>query len=241
MTTEELSNGFDLLVSSYRRIKKFDDKENLDSVEFDEYEKSFFLTKAQEEVVIGLYSGKTATGESFENTEELRRYLEPLVYTQELQSTTVIGQPVITNDKSTFYSLPDNIAFITMESVRLKDTSLGCYNSSDGTIADVYPCTQDEYSKIKNNPFRGPTKYRVLRLDIGNNKVQLISKYTVYKYIIRYMKKVSPIILEDLPNDITIDGLSTKTEELEISTMLHQTILERAVSLALQSKITKSN
>jgi hypothetical protein len=35
---------------------------------FDEYEKSVFLTKAQEELVIHYYTGK-ATGDSFEDTE----------------------------------------------------------------------------------------------------------------------------------------------------------------------------
>ena len=39
MTTEEFSNEFDTLVSSYRRFKDFDNKEALDSLEFDEYEK----------------------------------------------------------------------------------------------------------------------------------------------------------------------------------------------------------
>ena len=51
MTLEEFSNGFDTLVNSYRRFKDFDKQEMLDSIEFDEYEKSFYLTKAQEEVV----------------------------------------------------------------------------------------------------------------------------------------------------------------------------------------------
>lgn len=44
MTTEEFSNEFDTLVSSYRRFKDFDNQELLDSIEFDEFEKSFYLT-----------------------------------------------------------------------------------------------------------------------------------------------------------------------------------------------------
>jgi hypothetical protein len=46
MTIEEFSENFDTLVSSYRRFKAFDGKEILDSIEFNEYEKSVFLTKA---------------------------------------------------------------------------------------------------------------------------------------------------------------------------------------------------
>ena len=50
-------------------------------LEFDEYEKSVFLTKAQEELVISIYDGKNLSGESFENTEEARRSLSSLVKT----------------------------------------------------------------------------------------------------------------------------------------------------------------
>ncbi len=34
-------------------------------------EKSIFLTKAQEEIIIDLYNGKNPFGDSFEKTEEL--------------------------------------------------------------------------------------------------------------------------------------------------------------------------
>ena len=44
MTVTEFSNEFDVLIDSYRRFKDFDNKENLDSLDFNEYEKSIFLT-----------------------------------------------------------------------------------------------------------------------------------------------------------------------------------------------------
>ena len=79
MNNSELSNQFDTLVSSYRRFRDFDNREPLDTLEFDEYEKSLCLTKAQEQLVLGLYNGKNPDGESFESIEELRRYLAPLI------------------------------------------------------------------------------------------------------------------------------------------------------------------
>ena len=48
MGIEDFSNGFDTLVNSYRRFRDFDSMEASDTIEFDEYEKSLFLTKAQE-------------------------------------------------------------------------------------------------------------------------------------------------------------------------------------------------
>lgn len=232
MSTEEFSNGFDTLVSSYRRFKDFDNKELLDSIEFDEYEKSLFLTKSQEELVVSLYNGKNPFWDSFESSEELRRYLDSLVITKIYgKEDRVDGIGV--SSSSIFHILPDRLAFITMEQVVYDDESLGCYN---GSIATVVPTTQDEYGRIKNNPFRGPTKYRVLRLDYGDNRVELVSKYNIGQYLIRYILKPRPIILENLPNNLTIDGVNIRTE-CELDSMLHNVILEKAVQMALQSKI----
>lgn len=231
MTTEEFSNGFDTLVSSYRRFKDFDDKEILDSIEFDEYEKSFFLTKAQDELVVSLYNGKNPFGDSFENTEELRRYLDTLVETK-VYTTESKTNGIGVSPKSVFFTLPNQLAFITMEQVTYSDDSLGCF---DGSTVTVVPVTQDEYGRIKNNPFRGATKNRVLRLDCGDNNVELVSKYNIKEYFIRYIRKPKPIILESLPNNLTINGSSNKTE-CELDNTLHNTILSRAVVAALQAK-----
>ena len=69
MTVSEFSNQFDVLVSSYTRFRDFDDREPRDTIEFDEYEKSLYLTKAQEELVLSLYNGRNSSALSFEETE----------------------------------------------------------------------------------------------------------------------------------------------------------------------------
>ena len=231
MTLEEFSNGFDTLVNSYKRFKDFDKQEQLDSIEFDEFEKSFYLTKAQEEVVINFYNGKNSYGDSFESTEEMRRCLEGLIRTRVYSNKEQINCSGVSID-SVFYQLPEDVAFITMEQIIYDDADLGCYN---GSTAAVYPITQDEYSRIKNNPFRGPTKYKALRLDTGNNTVELISKYRIGKYLLKYLSKPEPIILEDLPNGLTIGGRG-EYSECELNSILHSTILERAVQMALKAK-----
>ena len=106
MTIKEFSDGFDTLVSSYRRFKDFDKQELLDSIEFNEYEKSFFLTKAQEELVINCYNGKNIYGDSFESTEEMRRYLDGLVKTKEYSATDAVTTDVTgASPKSIFFNL----------------------------------------------------------------------------------------------------------------------------------------
>ena len=231
MTNEEFSNGFDILVNSYRRFKDFDKQESLDSIEFDEYEKSVYLTKAQEELVINFYNGKNPYGDSFESTEEMRRYLDALVKTKVFTMVDAL-RSIGVSANSVLFQLPDDLAFITMEQITYDDEKLGCYN---GSTADVYPVTQDEYSRVKDNPFRGPTKYKAIRLDSGDKTVELVLKYAIKEYLIKYLSKPEPIILETLPNGLTIEGASEQTE-CKLNSILHHTILERAVQMALQSK-----
>ena len=88
MNLPEFSNQFDVLVSSYRRFRDFDDREPLDTIEFNEYEKSLYLTKSQETLAMDLYSGRDIVGASFEETEELRRYLAGIVKEARLSPIT---------------------------------------------------------------------------------------------------------------------------------------------------------
>ena len=77
MTCEEFSNEFDVLINSYSNQLQFG---NISSpLEFDEYEKSVFLTQAQEKIVLGIYNGNLS-GYSLEEIEEYRGYLTALYY-----------------------------------------------------------------------------------------------------------------------------------------------------------------
>ena len=225
MTNEEFSNEFDNLVNK-NIAKPF----GVDStpLEFDEYEKSMFLTKAQESVVIALYRG-TLTGDSFEKTEELRRYLNELIKTY--TTTNKVENEGLT-DNSYFFDIPDDVWFITYESAVSQDKRLGC---AKGTVMEVVPTAQDDLYKTSRNPFRGPNKRRVLRLDVEGKVVELISKFDIDKYQIRYLAKPEPIILIDLPEDLSINGLTKKTECI-LNPAIHRVILETAVNLALKSR-----
>ena len=231
MTTEEFSNEFDTLVSSYRRFKNFDSKEILDSLEFDEYEKSVFLTKAQEELITSYYSGRNTNLYSFENTEEIRRYLSSLIKTAYLSAEPNVQDETLLYSETPVFTLPEDVWFITYEAAKLVDSEDDCL---DKKVIEVTPVTQDYLHRIKRNPFRGPSKRRALRLDRGNNEVEILSKYSINKYIIRYITKPSPIILTNL-SGISIDGESNKQTCL-LNDSLHRPILELAVKLALQSK-----
>lgn len=222
MTNKEFSDGFSTLLNSFGITP---------NITLDEYEKSTFLTNAQEELIIDIYSGRNIIyGKSFEQTEEIRRYLSNLVETYET-STKVTGKLGLSQD-SVFFEIPQDTWFITYEVAFLKDSRLGCL---DGIEASVVPLPQDDLYRAKDNPFRGPSKDRVLRLDIKSDLAELISKYNVDKYLMRYISQPTPIILVDLPDGLSINGVSTESE-CELNPVVHRAILERAVQLAIISK-----
>ena len=89
------------------------------------------------------------------------------------------------------------------------------------------------------NPFRQASKRRALRLDYGTtnddtNVVEIVTKYNIKDYTIRYLSKPTPIILSDL-DGLSIDN-ETKITECKLNSVLHKPILERAVLLALTSR-----
>lgn len=230
MKVKEFSDNFDILLNSYG--SKHDLGEQLSqTVTLDEYEKSLFLTKAQEEIVLSLYTGKNTYGDSFEKTEEIRRYLANLIAEVALEPiTNTNGIPLGIASTSKFFTLPEDLWFITYEAVEVSNAKCPSKN-----ILKVFPTKQDEYHSIKDNPFRGLNDRRALRLDLSEGNVEIVCKYTVSKYYVRYIKKLSPIILIDLPEGLKV-GEEDKESECMLHETLHQKILERAVALALQSK-----
>ena len=228
MNNSGFSDGFDTLVGVYTRQMSFGLEATRTDVAFDEYEKSFFLTKAQEELVLSLYNGRNSSGRSFEETEELRRYLSPLVKDATLEPEEGVFTGIHSNSK--FFNLPEDLWFITYEAVNISDGKCEGNNS-----LEVVPATHDEYNRLRKNPFRGPNDRRALRLDLSDNTVEVISKYTISSYYLRYIKKLSPIILIDLPDGLEIAGETEETECI-LPESLHQRILEDAVIKALQSK-----
>lgn len=202
MTLEELSNEFDVIVNSY---------DNSQSLVFNEYEKSIYLTKAQEYIIKELYR-------NYEGTEELNSYLK-----------TLIKDKTYTIEDSTNIELdyPDNFLYILKEYANINTT---CKSNNR---VNVLPITQDEYNEVVENPFRG-SKSKVLRLE--ENKIKLITDLPIISYTMTYLSNPSPIILIDLPNGLTINNESKKSTTIETSESIHREILDKAVQLAIQSK-----
>ena len=233
MTNEDFSNGFDTLLNSYSTVAEFGSDTSSRDIRLDEYEKSQFLTMAQDGVITDLYNGRNPLGEGFEETEQLRRYLSNLVREELLEPIeNSSGIPIGISSSSTFFSLPTDLMYITYEAVTLGSSTDDC---KSGITLEVVPVRQDEYHRIKKNPFRGPTGRRALRLDLADGVVEIVCKYPVASYYLRYLIKVDPIILINLSDGQTINGESMSME-CTLPEVLHQRVLERAVQMALQSR-----
>lgn len=230
MKLQDFSTGMDILLNSYAVSAGFGSTDNPGTIELDEYEKSQLLTKSQEDTVIDLYSGRNPIGASFEQTEELRRYLANLVREAKLSPIETTAGILGIDSKSKFFTLPEDLWFITYESVSITDGKCEGHTS-----LEVIPVRQDEYHRIKKNPFRGANSRRALRLDLSDGVIEIVSKYAVSEYYLRYLRKIKPIILTDLGSENSIRGISSATE-CELPESLHQMILERAVAAALQSR-----
>lgn len=209
----------------------------------DSYEKSVFLTQAQRDIVIELYSGRAIPGVSFESTEEARRYLKELTKIVELTDTT---EDKVNNTYT--YKLPEDVWFITMEEATYHCDECNCIN---GYSPSVVPTRQDNLQRDLKNPFRGPSKERVLRVDVDNNQLRLYSKYSIGSYKIWYIKQPIPIILKNVDSTLHLDNKSIADhlkndddtskdgQSSELNPILHRAILERAVVLAKIAYIGK--
>lgn len=223
-TVDEWSHEFDLLYNNIASDK---------APGLEPYEISKFLTAAQEAIVVGFYKG--SFGAPFESTEEVSSYLSTLVKQAKGVKATSDTLPHIVED-SVIFNVPDDLLFRTWEGCKIT-------NSCGKEVAvPVVPVTQDEYWRTVRNPFKKQNNQRVLRLEYsieggGDAELretkysELVSSGEISEYSVRYLAKPSPIILEDLPDGLSING-ETTAMTCKLPEALHQTILSEAVRMA---------
>jgi hypothetical protein len=233
MNIVEFSNEFDIL---YNNIK------SQSAPGLDEYEKSVFLTKAQEELVKSHFNPRSnRLQEGFDGSEKRQIDFAEIVKVANvttLQPTP--GQYLSIDDRAQLFLLPTDVFMITNEQVTLEDTA-----TQSTFKVTVIPINYKEYDRLMSKPYKEPLKRECWRFIQANSTVpvapqgqamisEIISKTgtTVDKYMIRYVKKPQPIILADLTAwDLSIDGITDPTE-CELNPIIHRQILDRAVEMA---------
>lgn len=205
-----------------------------------DYEMSWYLTKAQKEIVNEYYTGFYSKRESYEETERIRRILYPIIGSMTVQAPE--GKPSfdykidgIEEGDIVFYKVS-----IDANTYRIVEESAKIQIGNKFKYVLVKPERHDYYWKIKNNPFRSVNDKRVWRFDVGVNdgsyNIELLSRYPIREYRYRYLKNVEPIIISDLTSGEFYGlGLSIEGKTQENNSPLkdiHLTILNRAVELA---------
>ena len=253
MDKKEFSDKFDTLLNSYKTSVPYGYEQGNFDFTLNEYEKSIYLTQAQEAFVRGYFTSATDIDATFEGSENARKSIEALVYDAVLESSETLNlrQHIVKGSK--FFSLekdannvPLDVWFVIYESLvyetseedDIKKPNSCVYDNVDAkgwgyTIS--IPITHDDFYRTYNNPFRGVTNRRALRLTAGEKLYEVVSKYDIDKYFIRYVKRPEPIILENLPDGLTINGKDEPNDPVcVLDESLHDIILSNAVQLALQ-------
>lgn len=225
MTSQEMSLEFDIL---YNNIAS-----NM-APGIDAYEKSVFLTKAQEQIVTAIYDG------SFEGSEKLRECINPLVKTVKC-AVDPNDNKIGVEANSKFFKFPEDAWYIVYEFITLTSES-PCDN---GRQVTVRPIKVDEYHRIRRNPFRRARKDEVLRLNT-EGEIEIVSTYSNYDYSIRYLRKPEPIMIPDSSleeSGITINGkpYDVNGNDCELLDAIHRTIVETAVNLAIAAYKSTNN
>lgn len=173
MTAEALSREFNIL---------WDNIESGAAPAVDEYEKSIFLTIAQESLVLKYYS-------LFDRNEYARRALEQIVKAGSLISTTTPTSVDPLDTNSVFYELPSDLWLMLHEHAIVNTKQV-----------PVIPISLDDFNAQIKNPFRKPYNKFIWRLDVTDNTspksrlAELICPSTITKYSFRYLEEPTPVI-----------------------------------------------
>lgn len=278
MTIIEFSNQFDILYNNITSNQ---------APGLNEYEKSVFLTKAQDEIVKNYFEASSlgnTVKKGFDDTILRQMDFSSLMTTREYQDG-IIGESTL-DPRAIVYDIPenDNVYIVINESLHLMDD-----NGVVKGVKQVVPLSYLEYSRLMLKPFKQPVKNQAWRLitsgkrgelnKIDNNSTvktrveiittnadlnhytgnmvidlpeknidtsveDLIKDINIYinepivtniRYVVRYVRKPRPIILTDLDDiygeSLSIDG-HTKSNPCELSDIVQEAVLQRAVELA---------
>jgi len=209
----------------------YDKITNFDNPGYEPKEKSTFLTKAQEELVLNIQKGSSYS-------EFNKRVLDVLKTTQERLAAAMSAGPY---PNSFWADLPATSFGIVNERATLTPTTSHFYTGQVFTDVRVKPIDDDYYHMNIKNPHKKPTHELVWRLDYGetgspwtSKVVYIIESNEVLTSVqIHYYRKPAPIIIGDAAASGTIDGVVVTADvDCELNKITHREIVDRAVKLA---------
>lgn len=240
MTCEEFSNTFDTLLNSYNIQADFGEGSNKQgAIALDEYEKSVLLTQAQD-IIVKSYFDRTlnSQGQGFDDSTRRQVDFSSLIKVEEGKLHEGSDKKKY-DSRSTLYDLNKNILLMLNEKLIVTTN-----NISKSYV--VVPINYKEYDREMSKPYGQPLKKQAWRLfqndSTGYDVIsEIIPRYgsipdgSTYRYVYRYVKKPTPIVLVKLPNELSVDDESNK-KECSLNPILHMDILNKAYELAIRTR-----
>ena len=241
MTKREFSDQFDVLYNNITSNQ---------APGLNEYEKSVFLTKAQDEIVKNYFNPKSNKNqEGFDGNAKRQTDFSMLLKTHtEVITSASFNSTDITNKvdpRAVLVTFPQDFFIAINESI---------IDSTKTKIRQVFPLSFQEYSRLMTKPYKEPLKFQAWRLAANTNSHNSLSSLILNSadrralapegvtYILRYIKRPIPIILEDFTTafgeGISINGykgnesIYSNDYCCELDPAVHEEILQRAVESA---------
>lgn len=233
MTPEEFDIQFDILYNNVGSNQ---------AVGLNAYEKSVFLTKAQDEIIKNHFlpqSNVTKAGYDDNQKRQIDFSMLTCVYKVSESKDFSAGQ-FDSSAETKSVKLPSDVMMFIDETAEVN-------RNSKNTLLVVNPISYDEYLRLMSKPYKRPLKSQAWRLinssSTGNTADIIVGPGDVIKkYTARYIKKPTPIIIGPL-DGLTISGYYSeydsnvptgkkKTKGCMLDSILHEEILQRAVELA---------
>lgn len=224
MNNVEFSNQFDVLWNNINSNQ---------APGLDEYEKSVFLTKAQDEILKNYFNPRSnPKQEGYDDTIKRQADFSGLMREK---AGIIDSNPNSQFDpRSIVYKVPTDVYLIINEQILLKQTIYNPAPDPPDTfirgIRQILPINYDEYRRLMSKPYKEPLKYQAWRLFTstesnsfnGQRIAEIImtstDKNSDYdkEYRIRYIKFPKPIILSDFSDafgeNISINGYNGSEE-----------------------------
>lgn len=224
MTNQEFSDQFDVLYNNITSNQ---------APGLNEYEKSVFLTKAQDELVKNHMNTNNQLQQGYDEGFKRQTDFSNLMRVCEAQKYN--GTYVQFDGRSVAYLIPKtHKVFISVNEMI----------ETDQRRLQVIPIAYDTYTRMMSKPYKYPNKNQAWKLhtsysDANGKIVEVLLPSDIDKtrqsvYTIRYIKRPRPIRLVNFnePYDgVTLDGEGT-FQTCELDESLHYEILQRAVELA---------
>lgn len=215
MTNQEFSDEFDVLYNNIMSNQ---------APGLDEYEKSVFLTKAQDEIVKAYFNPRlNKTQEGFDGNETRQIDFSMLIRTGIATEVTNVPRLYPMNN-SKFYAVPNRIMMFINETLMVTRDNSSKYLT-------VVPLEYNEYNRLMSKPFKRPIKnqaWRVLTNTVTNSTTTKTDYATIATIIATSKDKDYMTIFDAIDgNTLTFSGSQNSFTLTNVSDVIF-TAIEKA-------------